>query len=104
MAIFSQWAWWLYLLELLGDTDFTRADKAAAFRTHIDIGLSVTVLVRVEKDSAALAKWSMERGSQNSVIQGVSETDSFVAFARRVAIFVENIDEKSRLPHLLRQV
>ena len=90
------WAWWLHLYTLLDDAGPLEEDKAAAFRTHIDIGLSVTVHVRVEKDPCVLAKWAMERGSQKSLSAADVETDSFAAFLKRAAIFLEPIEEKQR--------
>ena len=61
----SIWAWWLHLYNILEDFGHTEADeiKVPALRLHLDIGLSVTVHVRVETESAELAKWAMERGS-----------------------------------------
>ena len=70
-------------------------DLAAALRLHLDIGLSVTVHVRVENSPRELAKWTMERGSQKSVAATVVETDSFVAFVQRAAVFLDGIPEKS---------
>ena len=98
------WAWWLHLYLLLGDMgpNGVGDDKAAAFRTHIDIGLSVTVHVRVEKDAGVLAKWAMERGSQKSVSAAIVETDSFAAFARRAAVFLEDVEEKHRRQTLVK--
>ena len=90
------WAWWLHLYTLLDDAGPLEEDKAAAFRTHIDMGLSVTVHVRVETDTGVLAKWAMERGSQKSLSAADVEKDSFAAFLERAAIFLEPIEEKQR--------
>ena len=67
---------------------------------HIDIGLSVSVNIRVEKCPAELAKWTMERGSHKSVANSVVGTDSFAAFVNRCKIFLEGTDEKHKKKRL----
>ena len=67
------WAWWFHLYTILENFGPLGDDgrKAAALRLHLDIGLSVTVHVRVETNAAELARWAMERGSQKSVSAAV---------------------------------
>ena len=97
------WAWWYHLYTILEDFGPLGDDgrKAAAFRLHLDIGLSVTVHVRVETRDAELARWAMERGSQKSVGAAVVETDSFAAFMQRAAVFLADVPEKHRHKALL---
>ena len=95
--IFS-WAWWFHLYKILENFGLPAVDdhQAAMLRLHLDIGLSVTVHVRVETDSAELAKWAMERSSQKSVTAAIVETDSFAAFVQRVAVFLHGVEDKQR--------
>ena len=90
------WSWWLHLYNILSDFDADIQYSTAALRLHLDIGLSVTVHVRVESDPKMLAKWVMERGSQKCTKNLVVETDSFAAFVQRVAVFLEGVDEKKQ--------
>ena len=91
------WAWWFRLYRILEDFGSPEVDDKAAdtFRLHIEIGLSVTVHVRVEKDAAKLAKWAMERGSQRSVANSVVETDSFAAFVKRANVSCKTSTRRS---------
>ena len=91
------WAWWLHMYTILEDFVHPHVvSPHAALRLHLDIGLSVTVHMRVETDSAELAKWAMERGSQKTVTKDIVETDSFAAFVQRAAVFLEGVEEKQR--------
>jgi hypothetical protein len=63
------WAWWLHMYKLLKQSESDH--RVAAIAHHLEMGLGVTLHVRVRMDVAAKALWSSQR-SETVIMQDSS--------------------------------